>query len=1317
MEEIRARLHFDGCFTVDCAGRSGGLCMLWKFSTTCKLLSFSTHHIDMEIMDSKGRWRLTGFYGFPERSRRRESWNILRRLAGVSSLPWAILGDFNDLLDPRDKRGRVEHPPWLFSGFRAAILDCGLDDIPLLGYQFTWARGLGTAHAVEERLDRCMATASWRGLFPDAALSTYVVPMSDHTPIILNMEGFPTTTSRRKFRFENKWCLEPDLPGVVKNCWTNLHGITIVEKLLAVSDSIATWAQNLHRDERGKKKKLQHIISSLQGRGDPYAINSINGARTELASLLLREEAHWQQRAKQHWLKGGDTNTKFFHAMASARRKKNTIIRLLRDDGDWTASNEEIQDVALNYFSNLFDEPSQQMDYHRILDKLNPCINEDMNGNLTREFSLEEFSTAVSQMHPDKSPGPDGLNPRFYQKFWSVIGEDVYKGCLSWLNEGHFPPGLNHTLISLIPKVDSPSSMKELRPIALCNVIYKIVSKVLCNRLKGVLPDLIDRAQSAFVEGRLIQDNILIAFEAIHSMKRKTRGKFGSFAFKIDISKAYDRVDWGYLDAVLRRLGFCDKWRDWMQMCVRSVSYDILINGKEVGPITPRRGLRQGDPLSPYLFILCAEGLSAMIGHEIARGNLHGLQIGRRGPVISHLMFADDCIFFCRATANECNALKDVLACYEEASGQAINFQKSGILYSSNVTAATKEEISEILGVHQPLNTGRYLGLPSLVGRKKKEIFQYLKDRMWNRIQGWNNKKLSKAGKEILVKGVGQAIPSFCMGVFLLPITLIDEMEKMLNSFWWGNKSGEGKGINWMKWERMCVDKKLGGIGFRSLNLMNIAMLGKTGWRLLTDTDSLVCRVLKAKYFPNTDFLAATVGHSPSFSWRSICSAQDLLRRGIRWRIGDGAQVRVFKDPWLRNGDSFRVTAAGPIFLDDLRVHDVMNQTMTGWNVDLLKSIVGEADFKNIMSIPLLPNAGPDRMIWHYSNNGIYSVKSAYKLASSLTLDTTYKVEGQWDCLWKIDVPPKVKHFLWRAARDNLPSKHRLLSRGVAVGGECPICKSGFENLWHSFFHCSFAEDCWRQGGLQSYISGIIDSCDSFEQAFSLLLRDSDNERKAKVCMLFWQIWRDRNAMVWQDVLPVSSRSILRAAVARSDWKSMRQPATQRQQVVTSCAGWHPIPEGSFKCNVDAAFFEEDQSMGIGVAIRNHEGHFVIGKSKKLPGRRSIVEGELLGIKEALSWIKEQGFVEGWIENDSIQACNLITSGDRNMLELGSIADACRLELRMLPNFRIRHVRREQNVIAHCLAKAARDIITHHVWNEPPSFVEGHLLVPCSCVE
>lgn len=282
--------------------------------------------------------------------------------------------------------------------------------------------------------------------------------------------------------------------------------------------------------------------------------------------------------------------------------------------------------------------------------------------------------------------------------------------------------------------------MKDLRPISLCNVIYKIVSKVLCNRMKSVLPGLVNLAQSAFVAGRSIQDNILIAFEVIHMMKNKRRGKSGDVALKIDISKAYDKVDWRYLKLILYKLGFSEQGVKWMLMCVESVTYFFQVNESFVGPIIPGRGLRQGDPLSPYLFILCAEGLSAAIDHATGAGILHESKVCRTAPPISHLMFADDCLLFCKATKAECTHLRQLLADYERVSGQAVNFSKLGVYFSKNVNADTRRELSSILGVHSPLNTCRYLGLPSLVGREKNQIFKYIKDRLWKKLQGWHGR-------------------------------------------------------------------------------------------------------------------------------------------------------------------------------------------------------------------------------------------------------------------------------------------------------------------------------------------------------------------------------------------------------------------------------------------------------------------------------------------------------------------------------------------------------------------------------------------------
>ncbi|MCH93169.1 RNA-directed DNA polymerase (Reverse transcriptase), partial [Trifolium medium] len=412
-------------------------------------------------------------------------------------------------------------------------------------------------------------------------------------------------------------------------------------------------------------------------------------------------------------------------------------------------------------------------------------------------------------MHPDKAPGPDGFNPAFYQHFWELCGNDIYEAAMEWLERRYFPSSLNETNICLVPKCENPVSMKDMRPISLCNVLYKMVSKLLANRLRECLDKCVSEEQSAFVEGRSILDNALIVIEVIHALKRKTRGAKGELALKIDFSKAYDKVDWGFMRGMLEKLGFADKWIHWMMLCVSSVNYSVLVNFEKVGPVYPGRGLRQGDPLSPYLFILVTEGLTTLLKKSVSRGDLHGVKICRGAPMVSHLLFADDCFLFCRANVNETNHLMQILKTYEEASGQEINLTKSEVFFSRNLSIAAQDDLARLMGVKHVLGTGNYLGLPSMIGRKKRDIFAYIKDRVWKRINSWRGRALSKAGKEVMIKSVLQAIPSYVMSVYLLPESTIKDIERMMNSFWWGG-GANNKGIRWLAWDRMTYPKALG---------------------------------------------------------------------------------------------------------------------------------------------------------------------------------------------------------------------------------------------------------------------------------------------------------------------------------------------------------------------------------------------------------------------------------------------------------------------------------------------------------------------------
>lgn len=225
------------------------------------------------------------------------------------------------------------------------------------------------------------------------------------------------------------------------------------------------------------------------------------------------------------------------------------------------------------------------------------------------------------------------------------------------------------------------------------------------------------------------------------------------------------------------------------------------------------------------------------------------LYICRNASNISHMLFADDCFIFMRAKEEEARVVHDLLHKYEIASGQSINLGKSNILFSKNVAHATRTMITDFLGVNECARVSKYLGLPAMIGRNKKEIFNFVRDHVWKRLNSWKGKTLSMAGREILLKSVAQAIPTYCMSMYLIPQSLGDDIQKMLNSFWWGSSSRQLRGIKWMNWDKLSVPKKHGGMAFRNIYGFNFAMLRKQAWKFIDQPDTLVSRLFKARYY------------------------------------------------------------------------------------------------------------------------------------------------------------------------------------------------------------------------------------------------------------------------------------------------------------------------------------------------------------------------------------------------------------------------------------------------------------------------------------
>ncbi|KAA3485169.1 reverse transcriptase [Gossypium australe] len=752
-------------------------------------------------------------------------------------------------------------------------------DIGYSGVWYTWERGNIPETNIRERLDRGLANEKWLNLFPLGNIHHLSYSTSDHCPLLINSDKVSRGSGDRNFHFEVWWTMEDSFESTLKEIW-DFPTESIMGKLKKVHIGLLKWANTI----KGKKGEIRQQLTKeleclMKEERVDETLAKIIDTKIHLNMEIEKEEVYWEQRARVNWLKFGDRNTTYFHNCATTRRRANIISKLSLDDGREIHDTPGIHEEAKLYFENLFNT-NGIANPKEILEGIDASISTEMNDALLTPFSEDEVFKALKEMGPTKAPGPDGFLTIFFQKYWYIVGSEVLDFCLGVLNEGKAVDSANVTNIVLIPKVQNPTSMVNFRPISLCSVLYKLIAKTIANRMQNVMDSCIDQVQSAFVLGRLISDNILLTYEILHTFKQKRIGKKGYMAVKLDMSKAYDRVEWNFIKEVMNKMGFARKWIDLIMKCITSVSYTVLINGSKGRTFNPHRGLRQGDPLSPFLFLICSEGLSALMRTAKKNGLIRGARASRREPVISHLLFTDDCMMFGEATEKGAQV-------YERCSGQRVNFGKSAIFYSTNTTEESKVAVGRVMGVRSLSSPEKYLGLPNMVGRPKKEAFQNLSSRL-----------LSQGGKEVFIKSVLQAIPTYAMSYFLFPRVLCEKIESVLARFWWQKGPGR-RGIHWCQWKFLCRSKDEGGLGFRMMAQFNISLLAKQGWRLLNFPNSLVARVFKGKYFPDSDFLLARLGNTCSYIWRSIWATKGTLEQGLLWKVGTGSSISIRHDKWI----------------------------------------------------------------------------------------------------------------------------------------------------------------------------------------------------------------------------------------------------------------------------------------------------------------------------------------------------------------------------------------------------------------------------------
>ena len=539
--------------------RAGGLGLFWKQELNLQILDSSAHVIDT-LIEFEGKKFYSSFvHASTDRNLRNSLWDQLDSKSLMREDAWFITRDFNDLLRNVEKEGVPDRTEGSFTDLRTFFSEGDLFDLQHSGDPLSW-RGKRGDHLVRCRLDRATSNTLWAERFPSARCQYLEADlMSNHKPLLA---FFDNGVGRRRglFRYDRRLCKNEEAKKVISDTWRDTQVTAVSAKLASTRSAISAWNKTQQRNSQAtiEQKKRELDVALASPVNDTSLIQSI---AEKLNAAYLAEEEYWRQRNRLLWLKLGDRNTGYFHAITKARKRANAFSVLEGEDGQMVHKEDEIVQVIDSYFQKLFSAcPGEREETVR--QALRPIVSDEENSLLTAIPTAWEIREACFSINADKAPGPDGFSAGFFHTHWENIGPDIIHEVQGFFDGQPLPESINDTHIRLIPKITNPQKVSDYRPIALCNVYYKIYSKLLTRRIQPLLGKLISENQSAFVPGRAIGDNVLITHEVLHYLKTSKAEQRCAMAVKTDMSKAYDRLEWEFISLVLLRLVFHQKLVD-----------------------------------------------------------------------------------------------------------------------------------------------------------------------------------------------------------------------------------------------------------------------------------------------------------------------------------------------------------------------------------------------------------------------------------------------------------------------------------------------------------------------------------------------------------------------------------------------------------------------------------------------------------------------------------------------------------------------------------------------------------------------------------
>ncbi|XP_019258688.1 PREDICTED: uncharacterized protein LOC109236903 [Nicotiana attenuata] len=617
----------------------GKIWLLWKplifevdiLKTTDQLI-----HSTIKHRGTREKINVTMIYAYNDIALRRNLWKDIEEIYKYNKGPWAVMGDFNNVLNTDERIGSKVIMAET-KEFRQYVDTCCLQELKSTGAFYTWNNKQSGKDRVMSRIDRVLVNFDWMTMLPASTVHYMTEGLYDHSPAIISWDN-RKQMGNKHFKYFNMWSMDPDFKDKVAESWSiGINGTKmyqIVGKLNRLEGVLKQLNRTKFSNIEGKTEQAKKDLKECQQHMQPNPLNQgLIEREQKLASNYRRyKEASDQflwQKSKVQWLKQGNKNNKYFHSYMKARRDSRGFCGILFK-------------LARIYYR--------------------------------QKRSCLQYTSKGRQL---------GNN-------W----KDLKEAALEFFESGKLLKTINRTVITIIPKSNHAETAVDFRPIACCNTVYKVMSKMLCNRLQTILPDIISENQSAFVAGRTIMQNILICQDLVRLYKRKATTK--SCLIKIDLKKAYDSIEWEFVEEMLHALNFPMKFIRWIMDCISTPQYTVAINGGLYRNIKGKRGLRHGDPISPLLFVICIEYFSRIMKHVT---QMEGFRFHTkcRSLQLNHLCFADGVLLFCKGEIQSVMLLLRGLQTFTIAFGLTTNAGKSNI-FAVNMEAKEMEDLCEITG-------------------------------------------------------------------------------------------------------------------------------------------------------------------------------------------------------------------------------------------------------------------------------------------------------------------------------------------------------------------------------------------------------------------------------------------------------------------------------------------------------------------------------------------------------------------------------------------------------------------------------------------